>query len=605
MPHRIKIIFSRLIVTHDGDLFGSGEFYFDASIGGRSIGDDTVFDANEGRTILLDEDSWAREIDIDEAAYRSGVDIRFQVHDKDVFVDDDMGLVQDTIGPPWEEKPLRYPTTNFTLEGRVELQVGGSFGSHSGDAIFICRQERGAAYYNTVSGRTRRLRLELHPVRPVPATGLPRRPPVPHGAPPPAAGRGGGSAPAARHWLGEPAVGAGPPVPPEPNIIPNPAVIPIFPADDANERTAARIEVTYYRPGELNFTEDDPRLEWTATPIDPGTQVIFVGQPRGTCVFVYGANAGQIRLEVRFQGALVAQYRAVVREIRQIHCRFNILNGPRAASQPRARPEDVMRHWAIANLLLRQLGIELVRDTNRSVRNNARRVRDADGNIIDGIFRIRVPRTWTSGIGDAGGNRAVRLNYRRTRAGRQRVLNFAYIQSDSGGNRGVGWFFPDSKRPRVAAAGNRPTIVDNGSPSSSWIRPGTPPGSDAGSGVDPDTAAGNVTMRLINGIPDAHNPRLAGMYVTDASGDAQNPNDDIEFAGTIAHELGHMLNLGHRVEGADATEPTGWNDNGIFYDYLAYPPTENVMHWSANSNVAQDFDILQALGVWESPLANP
>ena len=112
-------------------------------------------------------------------------------------------------------------------------------------------------------------------------------------------------------------------------------------------------------------------------------------------------------------------------------------------------------------------------------------------------------------------------------------------------------------------------------------------------------------MSLIARRRPTNHARLFGMYVTHDCGDATDPANDLTYAGTIAHEFGHMLNLGHRVEGPDAAEPSGLVADGIFFDGLTYPPTENVMHWNAGSDLAQDFDILQALAVWESPLVNP
>jgi hypothetical protein len=430
---------------------------------------------------------------------------------------------------------------------------------------------------------------------------------MPPGTPAAAAGLGGNSNPTAAHWYGTPAVGAAPAVPATPNIIPNPSVIPILAAADANVRTAAKIELTYIRPGNMNFTPNDARLQWSATAVAGGAAVQFVGAAQGTRVFVYGTTAGEIRLDVKFHGALLGSYRAVVRAIKQLPCRFNILNGPSAASQPRATPQDVLNHVGVANCFLRQIGLELVRDTNHSRTNGATLVRDGTGNIIDGIFRIRVAAGWTRNVSIAGGDRACRLNYRRAPAGQLPVLNFAYIHSDSAGNLGAGSYFPDSKIavPPGSPPGTRPTITDNGTPSSSWIRPGTPPGSTAGCGVPPDTAAGNVTMTLIARRRPTNHARMFGMFVTDGNGNPASAAAHLTYAGTIAHELGHMLNLGHRVEGPAAPPAVGLVAGGIFFDGLVYPPTENVMHFNAGSNLAQDFDILQAKAVWQSPLVNP
>jgi hypothetical protein len=605
MPHRIKIIFSRVHVINSGDAGNSGNYYFDASIGGQTVGNREVFDAIEGRHFDLDVNRWSRVVDVGLPAYSAGVDISFQAWDEDTFVDDRLGAaIRDTIRPPWSQRSLRYPTSYFILEGRVELEIGGRFGAHPGDAVFICRQESGSASYNTVGGVARRLRLEVHPVLPLPATGLPPWPGRTAPGPPPAAGLGGATAPTAAHWTGTPAIGAAPAVPAEPNIFPNPPVIPILDAADATVRTAARIEVTYYRPGELNFALDDARLVWSQQSVSGGAQVAFVGQPRGRRVFVYGTRAGQVRLEVRFEGALVAQYRAIVREIRTLRCRFNILNGPNAASQPTARPQDILRHVALANLFLRQIGLELVRDTNHSVNNGARIARDG-GNIIDGIFRISVAQGWTRQMNGNAQNRSVRLNYRNAPTGQPPVLNFAYVHSDEDGALGAACYYPDSKLAVGLAAGARPRIRDSGSPSSSWVTSTNSASVTGGSGVPPDAAAGTATMDLISRRHPTNHARLFGMYVSGDCGDATDPANDELYGLVVTHELGHILNLGHRVEGPDAAEPSGLVADGIFFDGLTYPDPENIMRWGIAANINQDFDILQALAVWESPLVNP
>jgi hypothetical protein len=309
-------------------------------------------------------------------------------------------------------------------------------------------------------------------------------------------------------------------------------------------------------------------------------------------VLVYGTHAGEVRLEVRFQGALFAQYRALVRSIRQIPFRANILNGPRRSSQPRANPAHVRNHLDIVNRILRQVALELVPDTNVTRTHGARATGEA------GIFRIRVSAGRTRRIPDTGFARATRLNYRRG------VFNFAYIHSDAGGNLGAATDYPAN------GAGN--TITDNGSPSSSWIQP---------SGVDPDHAAGNVTMNLLAARErnTARWPQLAAMYVTDANGDPGNVNDQFTYAGTIAHELGHVLSLGHRVEGVPETAPGAGDQRdmtsadapadlvagGIFWDGLLMPPGENVMHWINPTTQAQDFDILQARAMHQSPVVPP
>lgn len=566
---RIRVIFMHVDVLRNSDTFGSGEWIFIASVDGRSVGDQNrIFDAYENRSINLPQPQWSIEIDVTGRDLNSNpVRVSFQVRDQDVTSDDDLGTVEYQLRRNVSQGNYRtFRTRNryYILHWRAELSVLGRFGLHPPDAVFATRQHSGNVSCTTVSGGSFMARMEICPVRPTPPdASLPPRPAM------------SATAAAIAPELNGKATKITPASPI--NIIPNPSAIPILTAADANANTAARIEFSYYHPGTLNFTDDDPRLEWSAVPISGGA-VEFLPPARGKKVMVYGTAEGEVRLEVRFQGALFATYRALVLPVRQIRYRANILNGPNAASQPRATPDHVRDHIAIANRFLRQMAIELVPDDNATVTHGAR------ATSHPGIFRIRVDPGITRNIGVTGWARATRLNYR------QGVFNFAYIHSDRAGNLGAATDYP--------ANGAGTSITDNGTPSTSWIIP---------SGIDPDGAAGTVTMNLIAARErnPATYPRLYAMYVTDANGDPGNANAQITYAGTIAHELGHVLNLGHRVEGPDASQPTGLVANGIFFDGLTTPPDENVMHWINPSNLAQDFDIIQTRAVHRSPVVGP
>jgi hypothetical protein len=108
-------------------------------------------------------------------------------------------------------------------------------------------------------------------------------------------------------------------------------------------------------------------------------------------------------------------------------------------------------------------------------------------------------------------------------------------------------------------------------------------------------------LKRFNLIQRAGHPQLFAMFVTDGIGNPAVLADQQSYAATICHELGHILNLGHRVEGPDAHTPTGLISNGIFFDGIGYPPNENIMNWMSNPD-AQDFDIIQARAVRQSPL---
>ena len=571
---RIKVIFKSVHVIRDADAIGSGEFFFDAKVDGATVGDRHVFDAVEGQNIILPQPKWSKVVDV---TNKDRVKIIFHGKDEDVTTDDDLGSIKFTLRAPYSQRDFRFSTKFFTLTFSVEIELQGTFGRHAPDEVYACREHNGSVNCTTISGAVIPARMEFHPVRPVPATAsLPPRPPLPAGTPELA--------------VNNLANGTNVTTASDINVIPNPPVIPILAPADANAQTAARIEFTYYRPSTLNFTDNDARLEWTVVPVNGGA-VSFVGQPRGRKILVYGTAAGEVRLEVRFRGALFASYRALVLPMKQITCRFNILNGPTANSTPRSTPADVQNHLTIANRYLRQMALELVLDTNPTRTNNAR------ATSIPGIFRINVAKSVTRRTNAVT---ATRLNFR------PNVMNFAYIHSDDAvaadgvtpqSNLGAATDFPNNTIA-PAAAGARPTLTDNGTPSCNLQVP---------SGVAPDAAAGPVTLTLIAGIQRAGFPTLFAMYVTDAHGDPTQPAIMQNFANTIIHELCHILNLGHRVEGPDpagvtAANPSGLVANGIFFDGLTHPPGENLMHWNNPGSIAQDIDILQAKAARRSPL---
>jgi hypothetical protein len=573
MADKIKIVFKRVFVKNDEDWLGDGEFYFIASVDGGRVGNpDVDYDAVEGQWINLPQPLWATEVDV---TNKARVVVRFKGKERDLLWDDDLGPeMAYTLKPPWQQGPRQpYETEDYILEWAVELLVEGSYNPHPPDTVFACRSHAGATVCNTVSGTQLTTRMEIHPVIPMPSDApvpvggtpvFPPRPPFP----------GAGPVKANPTNVGLAAITPADPI----NVIRNPSVIPILsapppapapaagapPVADANN--AARIEYTWYRPDSLAFTDNDSRLEWSVVSLSGGANVGFVGPAHGTKVLVYGKVAGEVKLEVRFRGALFAVYRALVRPIKRVACRFNILNGPNAASTPAATPADILNHLAIANRYLRQIAFELVLDTNATTTNNAHTVPGTPG-----IFRINVTAGRTRNIPHAFNAPSTQLNYR------PNVVNFAYVRSCANHNiLGAATDYP--------ASGAGATITDSGSPSPSWNTPG--------SGVDPDTAPGTLTMRLLAATAAvAGKPNLVGMFV---SGDAGNPaTNAMRYGYSIAHEFGHILDLMHRVDSAVGA---------TYDDGLNHPPLENVMHWLNVPAIRQDLDIIQARAAHSTPL---
>ncbi|MBM3789056.1 MAG: hypothetical protein FJW35_01760 [Acidobacteria bacterium] len=542
LDQRLRVIFTRVDVVRQPPRWGPSEWSFRATVAGEQVGNpDTVFPAERRVPIDLPDEEWTREVDV---AAAEEVQVEFAATARREEETSDLGRVRLRLRFPFSQREELLRNRYFAVAVRVELRVAGGYGPHGANDIFACREVSGQQIWTTVSGRRFVTRLEFCEVRPVPAdASMPRRPNQP-----------GGLRNAVRNGSGRRRIAPDDPI----NFIQNPSVIPLLPSAEADANTAACIEYTYYQPSLLNFTNDDDRLQWTVRSLADGGQAAFVGAARGLRIHVNGTHEGEVLLECRMEGVLLATYRALVRRMRNIVCRFNILNGP-AGAVPRSMPENVRDHMRIANIFLRQAGIQLVLDTNAIVTDGA------VASDIPGIFRISVPAGRTSGVSTAGFPACTLMNYR------EGVLNFAYIHSDAGGFLGMATDIPANTLGT--------SVQDNGTPSTSWKRP---------SGIAPDAAAGTITMRMFDAKQRAAHPRLFAMYVTDANGSPTGDNSRLTYAGTIAHELGHILALRHRVGAGD--------------DRIRHPWSQNLMHGDNPSTIAQDLDIIQARAIHGSPL---
>jgi hypothetical protein len=550
LDERLRVTFTTVAVREEPRLWGPGEWSFRASVDGTAVGDPTArFPVATRRdTIALPAAAWTLELDV---GARDRIDVEFGGTARRADGDVDLGTVRWQMRFPFSQDDRTLSNRHFAVIVRVELMIAGAYGPHARTDVFACREVAGRPICTTVSGRRFTPRIEFCEVLPLPPdSALPPRPAQPAGTPAGVRNRGG-------HRNISPTD----PI----NLVRNPAAIPVLAAADADLNTAACIEHTFYRPRTMNLTVDDDRLEWSVRSIAGGGAADFVGDPLGTRIHVYGTHEGEIALECRMDGALVATYRALVLPLRDITCRFNILNGP-GASQPRSGPTDIEEQLAIANIILRQACVQLVLDTDPTPTDGA----VATG--VAGIFRIPVSPGTTRNIAVADFPRATRLNYR---AG---VMNFAYIHSDAGiPALGLGPFLGMATDLGGSTGGT--TIRDNGTPSSSWKKP---------SGIHPDKAANERTMRLFAAKHRTGHPQLFAMYVTNGNGNPARAADRFTYAGTIAHELGHVLGLRHRV--------------GPGHDGVLHPWSENLMHHNNATTLAQDIDILQARAIQTSPV---
>ncbi|MEM2991187.1 MAG: hypothetical protein QXQ02_08410 [Halobacteria archaeon] len=551
LTNRIKIIFATVDVRRDTPRWGPCDWTFQATINGQVVGNpQTRFPATPRSEIALPEDQWSHIIDI---STLDRIEINFAGTAIGESGTHNLGRVRWVMR--WRSRDFgqqEHHLTNyfFILTVRVEVEVEGTFGTHAENEIYASRVVGSQTIWTMASGRRISPRLEFCEVRPIMGDwAMPPRPNQPAGAGPPM-----------RNGQGRRRIRPTDPI----NFIHNPPVIPILSATEANDQTAACIEWTYYRPAALGFTTNDTRLQWSKRSLADSGDVEFVGRNTGLIIYVRGTHEGEVLLECRMEGVVLASYRALVRRIIDIPCRVNILNGP-VGARPRSTPQDVDNHIKVANIFLRQLGLRLVLDNDQTVTDNA----ELSG--IPGIFRINNVNAGVTRNVTGNHPLCTRLNYR------PGVLNIAYIHSDSlgGGFVGLG-MASDFSGSRFGTH-----VEDNGTPSTSWIRP---------SGIPPDGSARNVRMRVFrDDWRRSGHPHLYGLYVTSVGNG--NPSSEIgilTYAGTIAHEIGHILTLRHRI--------------GAGPDGLNRPPGTNLMHGTNPSTSAQDLDIIQARAVLGCPL---
>ena len=211
--------------------------------------------------------------------------------------------------------------------------------------------------------------------------------------------------------------------------------------------------------------------------------------------------------------------------------------------------------------------MELVLDDNTTVADQATATKHP------GIFELQVADGVTRNILLLSQDLpASKLNYR------PNVVNLVYVKSFRGSyGSTVGGMATD--RPANGAGGY---FSDDGIPTTSWVKP---------SGVLPDATAGPRRMKLIPPKQRTDPVGLVAMLVSDGNGDPSAPKDQVEYAHTVAHELGHVLGLRHRIGAGD--------------DEILHPPKQNIMHGSAPGIVSQDLDIIQAKAVRKSPVVPP
>jgi hypothetical protein len=579
---KLWVAFNAVFVIDDSDFWGPGEWYLTATVDGKPVGDPKhEFVAKERHWIALRPSAtWSTTVDVSAKGPGSKVEIRFKGREDDTFGDDDLGQVSATLKYPFKQelnltlpgslvKRKRFYYLNLVVKIAEEKATLAPAGP--GD-VFVNRQAAGTATFTTLAGAPLTPRVEICPVVPVPAAGMPPRPVFPVAL---AAGKVTPQAAAvpltATLNL---------------NALPNPAIIPILPANDpAIAQKAARVAVTYFEPGNL----DTSYLTWH---IKSGPAA-FSGDTDGKLeVLVYGTGAGtadaEASIELRWNGAagpLLSTFRAWVGKIKQIPYRALIVNPKKTSLRIQSQPSDVVKHVAMANVLLWHAGLTLVPDTDATVWDGA----TSAGN---GIFQITLPTSQTAFTVGVNSNLtpvATRLNFK------PGFMHFCYLKSTVKSLAGSA-----TDRPQLTGA-DQPL---SGSPSPSWVQP---------SGVPPDVAAVQVVMHTMpkstrpkapgdraylrnRGLPANAMDQLFGLIMPDYTA----PSDP-DWGQTMAHETGHVLGLLHRGNAGHGSAATGASDDGINDPTgKGYPWRENTMCYGYA--LSQDFDIIQAMVIRRHPV---
>ncbi|MFI5380358.1 MAG: OmpA family protein [Tepidisphaerales bacterium] len=422
------------------------------------------------------------------------------------------------------------------------------------------------------------------------------------------------------------------------NKIKNPGGIVILSGGDQSDtKKVAKIEITKMEK-DFSWTDDDARISWWIV----GGQAAEVGKAkyegkagfrddesakRGKKIQVYGTQAGDVLIQPYSGGYAYGMFRANVVPLRQVKYRLNriftkasttlsdvtfkiahFFNSnttalpPRPAREPTASHAVAKRHITVVNIYLRQAGIEMIPDDSAeaatSTGNNAIGQPALDAKVVDvtkdsdGHFDVEVNDTaLTFGASSSDSKSAIRIN------ARNEVVTFAYIHSQGDSTAlATALLCPQNHAPKPRVdpprAYTKPsyTLPDKGVPSSS-LTPKT--------GIPGDTPVGEVKMIVL--FPDVawqgNSPAtrdinlLWGIIVptTSIDGSSSATGGDatiLAYANTLAHEVGHVLGLGHRGDLA----------NGVT-DGLNTPGRKNLMHPTEPPPQAENIDLIQVKAI--------
>ncbi|HVT87417.1 MAG TPA: hypothetical protein VHD56_01080 [Tepidisphaeraceae bacterium] len=313
------------------------------------------------------------------------------------------------------------------------------------------------------------------------------------------------------------------------NTIANPAAIVQMNAADVSADNAAIIKFTSIDKANYQFGRDDdnPNIYWQVDPASTGAVSFVVnGQAddKGLVAHVYGTAPGRVRLNAYMKNSdpakpdtLLDFYEGVVVPLKQIKFRVQLLY---QAALPNVktptREEDAKLQISMANMYLRQLGVELVPDDHDVTNGTATKIEQGYFSAATAglVHEVTIDPNDPAKSAD----NAIAVNYVPD------VLQIAYVQT-------------------VGEAGANAAGTTVSSPA-----PGTP---TIGVKYRVDASDINLKRRIMkledgrNGGDGALNggtPHNWGIIIAGSVEGRGNPGKAL----TIAHEVGHFLGLRHR-----------------------------------------------------------